>query len=198
MKSLCILLIFFYQGSCSWYQSKQCKPCTCYAIGSTSLDCRQGRCSCKPGFAGPKCNDKDCVMSSWRWDSQCQCGPGKTRSRSRHVVEHPHGKGKRCGINTKTVPCNKKCQCAQHEFGPFCENRHCAVGQWKYPTGHICLQKQESCSPRYQIKKHTSYIIEREITIQPKGSGKKCPKLRKYKYCTYIDCRDDEGPSWWG
>ena len=160
----------------------RCEQCACSKGGSVSMNCKNGKCKCKSGFRGTKCTDRDCVMSPWKWQSTCECGPGKSRFRSRHVVVAPHGNGKKCGILQERVQCGIKCQCAQHEFGPFCENRHCVVGPWSYPCNSMGAQDENECTLGTKIVASYSSLAtrpRRKIIHEPRGLGRKCPKLFK-------------------
>ena len=164
----------------------RCQQCACYKAGSASMNCRKGKCKCKAGFRGTKCTDRDCVMSPWKWHSKCECGPGKTRVRSRHIVVEPHGNGKRCGLQREKVRCGIKCKCAQHEFGPFCENRHCAVGPWSNPCEHLTPDSGCNWGHKSTLDYAIGKEISREVIHGAKGSGRKCPILKIYRDVTCV------------
>ena len=185
-------------GSCSWYNTKACSPCNCYEDGSVNMKCdKDGRCTCKPGFYGKKCSDKDCVMSAWRWLSKCQCGPGKTRTRSRSILTHPLGNGKPCGGKTDTEHCNLKCQCKEYQFGDYCEHQNCVLGEWEaWETVYLCTEPTELCchsrrplrDERLHQRRYKPTIIER------RGNGKYCGNPNDINICIELSCRV---PTWW-
>ena len=164
----------------------RCKRCSCYRAGSVDMNCINGKCKCKAGFKGRKCNDRDCVASPWKWLSTCECGPGKTRLRSRHVVVEPHGNGKKCVLQ-ENVLCGIKCQCGRYEFGHFCENQHCAVGPWSDP----CKNFKDESGCTWGLRKNAIIYFEykhREVTHERRGTGDRCPKLSKRVECITAKC----------
>ena len=189
-------IIHLSTGSCSWYNTKACSPCNCYDAGSVNMNCdKDGKCSCKPGFKGKKCSDKDCVMSPWRWESTCQCGPGKTRKRSRYILSHPHGKGNPCGKETDIDDCNLKCQCKSYQSGDYCEHQNCVFGDWgAWKTVDPC-QKPPICltDQRPSKSKKVKQRRSRPIIIEAKGNGK-CGKSYEDIHCFQDSCRK---PGWW-
>ena len=188
--------IHLLSGSCSWYKTKACGPCNCYEAGSVNMNCdKDGKCSCKPGFKGKKCSDKDCVMSPWRWESTRQCGPGKTRKRSRYILSHPHGKGNPCGAKTDIEDCNFKCQCKAYQFGDYCEHQNCVFGDWgAWEKIYSCKKPIWSCHKNRKPSK-TKWEEQRRyrpIIIEAKGKGK-CGKSYDKKHCIQLSCIE---PGW--
>ena len=152
---------------------------------------KNGKCSCKPGFKGKKCSDKDCVMSAWRWVSTCQCGPGKTRTRSRKILSHPIGKGNPCGNKTDIHDCNLKCKCKTYQSGDYCQNQNCVFGDWgAWQIVYACKEPPGVCSPNKKPSKAKKVEQQRKrpIIIHAKGTGK-CGKSFDDKYCTELSCR---------
>ena len=151
------------------------------------MNCKNGKCKCKAGFKGKKCTDRDCIMSPWKWLSKCECGPGKTGLRSRDVVVEPRGNGQKCGIQKENVRCRIKCQCAQYQFGPFCENQHCVVGPWDDPCKYV--RHETGCKWGFK-EEDTLSAVFREVIHKPRGTGRKCPRLDNgLKNCTRKKCK---------
>ena len=187
-------------------------PCECYEAGSVDKNCNNdGQCTCKPGFKGIKCTDRDCVLSAWRATSNCKC-PGKTISQERDVKTQPHGNVAKCGNLSREVSCSILCapkDCTQHEFGPHCEHQNCTVGPWSDSDGSICYQKNEAArmkgkwdkclqsGSRSNIVKMlgweyyyhaVTYKRTRKVLFERKGKGKQCPRLTQYVTCKYKTC----------
>ena len=109
------------------------------------------------------------------------------------------------------VPCSIRCgpqDCTKDEFGPHCENRHCAVGSWSDSDGNICDQKNKEAKAKgkwnrcesdsnesklkqlgYQFKSHNlSYKRTRKVVYGRKGIGNQCPGLTEDVTCKYKTC----------
>ena len=115
-------------------KSSGCNACNCNAAGSNGMKCadHSGQCSCKPGFYGNKCENRDCVWRGWSPFSSCtkgcDYGGSMTRSRSHDVTKQ--GQGRSCdGSNTETRNCFKGC--CNHQF-------HCTGTHKCIPSGQKC------------------------------------------------------------
>ena len=102
------------------------------------------------------------------------------------------------------MPCSTRCgpkDCTQHEFGPYCENRNCTVGNWSDRDGNICDQKtkeddNDNCvRKRIQVffydKYHyyrLTYKRTRRVLFGSKGIGSPCPNLEQNITCEYKKC----------
>ena len=137
-------------------KSSGCNACNCNAAGSNGMKCadHSGQCSCKPGFYGNKCENRDCVWRGWSGFSSCTkgCDYGgfKTRSRSHDVTKQ--GQGRSCdGSNTDTRNCFNGC--CNHQF--HCTDRHKCI-----PSGQKCdyddncgdKQDEKACREKCTIK----------------------------------------------
>ena len=61
---------YFVQGSriarCG-DNSSTCQPCACSQEGSVNSSCEEmtGKCTCKPGYFGLKCERVECIKGEW-------------------------------------------------------------------------------------------------------------------------------------
>ena len=99
-------------------KTSACKPCNCNPNGSKSLRCKDwtGNCSCKSGFYGKRCQNRDCSFE-WKY-SQCSksCGEVGTKSGTLKIINNKEGAGKQCPSKKRNSIscfrcCNKKFQC---------------------------------------------------------------------------------------
>ena len=141
-------------------KSSACNPCNCNAANSNGMECsdQKGACSCKAGFYGKKCTNRDCVWARWNPYSGCSksCGYGgfKTRIRSHQVTQQ--GQGKLCaGSNKETTSCFMGCCSGQFH----CSNsRKCISSSWKCDYDNDCGDKQdESSCNEHCTTKYTSW-----------------------------------------
>ena len=80
-------------------------------------------CSSKPGYKGPRCEDRDCVLGPWSsWSPTCPgCPRGETRynapalthykRRSKSIQVHRDGNGSHCtGRTSDSTSCGYVCK----------------------------------------------------------------------------------------
>ncbi|KAH9416857.1 hypothetical protein DERP_011972 [Dermatophagoides pteronyssinus] len=92
-----------------------CIPCKCNKIGSSRIDCEQmtGRCVCKPGFQGMKCDI--CSETTFGQLDRCPID---------------------LNITTETYPCTDNNQC---NFSAICKNSHCVCDfDCPFSTDPVC------------------------------------------------------------
>ncbi|XP_076132765.1 laminin subunit alpha-5 isoform X1 [Alosa pseudoharengus] len=112
--------------------AKNCTKCNCSPCGTASCDPRTGRCQCKPGVTGARCDR--CEDGTYGFDACSGC--------------------QRCDCDASAAlvqPCDPKsgsCACQPGVNGPHC--RQCAPGYWDYsPNGcKKCDCKAGRCDPR--------------------------------------------------
>ena len=110
-------------------QTAKCEACNCDPTGSVNQECQAltGKCACKPGFYGDKCNSRDCV-GNWNPWSACGCGNSQTRSRTWQITTPQYGGGKHCTETTQTEGCFSTC-----------------CGDQFYCGGNYCIHSSQQC-----------------------------------------------------
>ena len=117
-------------------KSSACKPCQCNSRGSRTLQCNNGsgKCSCKPGFYGTKCQNRNC---EWRWGpySRCSrnCGYGGVKTMRKIIVTHRQGHGRSCS--------------SPYSYRRSCFNR-CCSGQFNCFSRKKCIPGSLKCNYR--------------------------------------------------
>ncbi|CAH2303158.1 laminin subunit alpha-5 isoform X1 [Pelobates cultripes] len=111
--------------------AKNCTRCDCSVCGTESCDQRTGRCLCKAGVTGSRCDRCKDGFSGFNGCSgcqQCSCGSGSA--------------------GTGCDPHSGQCRCLPGVTGPRCQQ--CTPGYWNFgPTGCTkCSCKGGSCDPR--------------------------------------------------
>ncbi len=149
------------ETSCMSNLTSKCSPCNCTVTGSNGTECddQSGVCSCKPGFYSEKCENRDCVWSSWSAFSSCSksCGYGGKWTKTRTHKVTAHGQGKICkGSDSETAPCfaNKCCSGQFH-----CSNRKkCVSSHSRCNYNNDCgdRQDEQSCY-EYCFMKYTGW-----------------------------------------
>ena len=164
------------QTSCKRKRSN-CLACNCYRYGSTSQQCSNihGTCSCKRGFKGKKCSNRDCVWNNWsRYGSCLRCGYGAKKLRRRTIKVTALGRGKRChGPYTSYRACFKGC--CRNQF--HCSKRRkCIPASYKCDYDNDCGDSQDEryCNERC----HTRYTW-----YSSHGDGKVVYLDRHHPYC---------------
>ena len=168
------------QTSCKRKRSS-CQACNCFPFGSRSQQCSNfhATCSCKPGFYGKKCNNRDCVWTNWLPYGYClNCGYGSRKIRMRFIKVAKLGRGKVCrGRSYSYASCFRGC--CRNKF--HCSNRRkCLPGHWKCDYDNDCGDNQdergcnERCYTRYTwynkhgggrvvfLDRHQPYCYHRE------------------------------------
>ncbi|MBN3312115.1 LAMC1 protein, partial [Atractosteus spatula] len=123
--------------------SDRCLPCSCSAVGSLSTQCdNSGRCSCKPGVMGDKCD---------------RCQPGYhtlTEAGCRPCSCHSAGSTQECDIQTG------RCQCKENVEGFSCDR--CKLGYFNLDplnprgcTACFCFQHSSVCDSADGYSLHT-------------------------------------------
>ena len=106
-------------------QTAKCEACNCDPTGSESELCDDitGKCTCKAGFYGDKCETPNC-QGKWDSWSTCACGSGQTHSRS-WLFDHAAN----ANVHCEEVKEEKACfsGCCQGEFA--CGGQSCIDGQ---------------------------------------------------------------------
>ena len=166
------------QTSCTNKRSS-CSACYCYRLGSRSQQCNNihGKCSCKHGFYGKKCNNRNCVWHRWSPYGHClRCGYGAKKARRRSIKVTALGSGNRChGPVVLYAPCFKGC--CRYQF--HCSNRRkCIRGSYKCDYDNDCGDKQDErgCNERCYTR-YTSYSSH--------GHGKLIFLDRHHPYCRH-------------
>ena len=127
-----------------------CNPCNCNAAGSNGLECSDltGQCSCKPGFYGKMCENRDCVWSTWSAYSACSkaCDYGGTKTRTRSHQATKQGRGHACtGPSTERPCCFQRC----------CSNQfHCSKKQRCIPLNQRCNYDNDCGDKEDEMKCH--------------------------------------------
>uniref|UniRef100_A0A8C2A6V2 Laminin, gamma 1 n=1 Tax=Cyprinus carpio TaxID=7962 RepID=A0A8C2A6V2_CYPCA len=132
----------YYRGS----SGQRCLSCSCNPVGSLSTQCdNTGRCSCKPGVMGDKCD---------------RCQPGYhtlTAAGCRPCSCNPAGSTQECDFHTG------RCQCKENVDGFNCDR--CKLGYFNLDpqnpqgcTPCFCFQHSTVCESAdgYSIHKVTS------------------------------------------
>uniref|UniRef100_A0A8C9VN56 Laminin, gamma 1 n=1 Tax=Scleropages formosus TaxID=113540 RepID=A0A8C9VN56_SCLFO len=114
--------------------SSYCSPCSCNPVGSLSTQCdNNGRCSCKPGVMGDKC---DRCQPGYHSLSEAGCRPCSC---------NPFGSTQECDIQTG------RCQCKENVEGFSCDR--CKLGYFNLDplnpqgcTPCFCFQHSAVCN----------------------------------------------------
>ena len=116
-------------------KNTSCYFCGCSSYGAISQQCEDqtGKCHCSSTYYGNKCENKDCVWSSWGAWSPCPCGYAN-QTRNRSLIEPEKGAGICHGELIQTRSCFKSC-CTQ-EF-------HCNQSSECIPKSKHCNKKQD-------------------------------------------------------
>ena len=131
-----------------------CLACNCYRYGSTSLQCsNSGKCSCKTGFKGKRCSNRDCVWSNWSLYRSCSCGYGQRTLHKRAIRVPRVGNGRPCKGPVKKY---ERCftGCCSNQF--HCSSKSkCITASYKCDYDDDCGDNQDerSCNERC----HTRY-----------------------------------------
>ncbi|XP_012681774.2 laminin subunit gamma-1 [Clupea harengus] len=121
----------------------RCLPCSCNSVGSLSTQCdATGRCSCKPGVMGDKCE---------------RCQPGYhtlTEAGCRPCSCNPSGSTQECDVQTG------RCQCKDNVEGFSCDR--CKLGFFNLDpqnpqgcTPCFCFQHSSVCDTAEGYSVHT-------------------------------------------
>ena len=116
-------------------KNTSCYFCGCSSYGAVSQQCEDqtGKCHCNSTYYGNKCENKDCVWSSWGAWSPCPCGYAN-QTRNRSLIEPEKGAGICLGELTQTRTCFQNC-CSQ-EF-------HCNQSSECIPESQHCNKRQD-------------------------------------------------------
>uniref|UniRef100_A0A673GN31 Laminin subunit gamma-1 n=1 Tax=Sinocyclocheilus rhinocerous TaxID=307959 RepID=A0A673GN31_9TELE len=110
---------------------QRCLSCSCNPVGSLSTQCdNTGRCSCKPGVIGDKCD---------------RCQPGYhtlTAAGCRPCSCNPAGSTQECDVQTG------RCQCKENVDGFNCDR--CKLGYF-----NLDLQNPQGCTPCFCFQHST-------------------------------------------
>ena len=175
--------------TCSRLSRTECVQCNCSAEGSTSSSCNStGQCTCKDGYYGPQCNNRNCVMTNWSPWSNCACGHTHAKNRTRAVNKGSAGEGLPCFDTKENGTCTMTpCNCAEIRpgyYGNRCENRHCVLSDWSsWSTCAKCPRKncnREACPTLHQRKHRT-----RNVNAEKVGSGRSCGARSDTSSCGY-------------
>ncbi|XP_017326850.1 laminin subunit gamma-1 [Ictalurus punctatus] len=113
---------------------QRCLPCSCNPVGSQSTQCdNTGRCSCKPGVMGDKC---DRCQPGFHSLTEAGCSPCSC---------HPAGSTQECDVNTG------RCQCKENVDGFSCDR--CKLGFF-----NLDPQNPQGCTPCFCF--HHSTVCE--------------------------------------
>ncbi|KAK3106563.1 hypothetical protein FSP39_022637 [Pinctada imbricata] len=159
-----------------------------YINRSSSLHCSvDGKCTCKAGFRGQKCDTRDCVMSQWQGWSACACGPRRYKTRVRSIQQQQYGKGKACESARETAECNIPCVCGEGEWGDYCQHKDCLVTQWGEwdACPHQNDQEIYICGflpPRKYVHRR------RNVRRRKENNGNVCPHLTERRACPLPQC----------
>ncbi|XP_066536763.1 laminin subunit gamma-1 [Hoplias malabaricus] len=123
-------LVNYYRES----SSQRCLPCSCNPMGSLSIQCdNTGRCSCKPGVMGDKC---DRCQPGYHTLSEAGCRPCSC---------DPAGSTQECDVNTG------HCKCKENVDGYSCDR--CKLGYF-----NLDPQNPRGCTPCFCF--HHSTVCE--------------------------------------
>ncbi|XP_063795832.1 laminin subunit gamma-2 [Pseudophryne corroboree] len=164
-----------------------CAPCLCHASGSISNQCdNNGRCSCKPGVMGEKCN---------------QCQPGfhaltEAGCRRQGCVCDPAGSSQGCDKDGK-------CVCKPHVTGERCDR--CKPGFYNLEAGRsegclqcFCYGHSASCSSSSDYSKGMiTSSFERDVegwtAVLKDGSPAPVPiRMSRHHKEVYVASRQPE------
>ncbi|XP_022533612.2 laminin subunit gamma-1 [Astyanax mexicanus] len=113
---------------------QRCLPCSCNPVGSLSTQCDiTGRCSCKPGVMGDKC---DRCQPGYHTLTEAGCSPCSC---------NPAGSTQECDVNTG------RCQCKDNVDGFNCDR--CKLGYF-----NLDPQNPQGCTPCFCF--HHSTVCE--------------------------------------
>ena len=102
-------------------QTAECVSCGCNIAGSHNISCEAftGKCHCKDGFYGTKCENVNCEGNFGGW-SDCKCGGGQTQTRN-FTFTHAENVDQHCQPVLEERSCFDSCCPGQFKCsGPDC------------------------------------------------------------------------------
>ncbi|XP_041914213.1 laminin subunit alpha-3-like isoform X1 [Alosa sapidissima] len=155
--------------STGYFGAPSCRPCLCERQGTVPEVCTaSGRCLCRPGIIGERCDRCHEGFHSFPYCQECRCDGHGVADRS-------------CGPRGE-------CRCRANYAGQQCEQ--CATGHYEYPYCSVCQCDPEgsqggACDP-----------ASGQCVCRPGVTGRRCDRCSnpglQFPYCTVCQC-DPEG-----
>ncbi|KAL4221641.1 hypothetical protein ACF0H5_019897 [Mactra antiquata] len=159
-----------------------CLPCNCHRIGATREDCNQntGRCECRPGFDGQKC--QQCKETGKSADTPGCAGDALTLSptdipktpRSRKTTRHIQASNYMTPGKPRPTSGPPKVDPSSHvRIGDLCLddcyilNSHCHQGLCKCNNGYIPTYQNKRCSKVKSSNGNSFIPIEDTCALNP-------------------------------
>ncbi|XP_077188729.1 laminin subunit gamma-2 isoform X2 [Paroedura picta] len=159
------------EGFYHQHRGDHCRPCTCNSVGSVGAWCdNHGRCQCKPGVTGDKCDRcqhgfhsfsvNGCTASGEMSISQCDCDPA--------------------GSTGQCI--SGRCICKEFVTGDHCDR--CKQGYYNLDSGNLkgcspcfCYGHSATCSSaeNYSIHKITSSFQQGDEDWKAVANGSPLP-----------------------